>query len=363
MPAPSHQKQAIAIIAGVAGIALVVVLVAIGVFVRQRGASTSPQGVLAGVGGPARVPASEVAKLDFAQTQATFQQTFPSATLERNQARLFLSGSGYDTAAFTWNDERNHIVRVDLLASKGAVDGVAIGNALKPHFGRHFRAQGQYLGVNYRGGAGLDVNTDSGHFFLRAAPSADERVDWQARGRALWALMGNVALGGKAQLDQAAQKRLVGYRLSEIAKIDPATPVDRAEAHVNEMVPGSAATQVSDLTLFTLADHPWFGSVSLNWENKPNGRLTTFHLWHPTGKSDLSNPEAIATCLEPVLGKPEVRVTDHLKNERIYQWTKQYYEQGANITQNNVWLRVPTSERGTAHFRQVLTTLDGCGRL
>ena len=359
----ARPKHAIVFVAAVAGFGVLAMLVAIGIFARQRRASSMPAGAVAEVGGPARVAASQVAKLDFALTQAAFKQAFPTAALDGDKARLFLSGSAFDTAAFTWNDERNHIIRVDLFASKGAVDGATLGHALKPHLGRHFRAQNQYLGASYRGNAGLDIDTGTAHFFLRAAPSADERTDWQARGRALWTLMGKTALGATSTLDPAAQKLLVGYRLSEIAKVDPATPVERAEAHVNQIVPGSLATQVIDLALLVLADHPWFGSVSLSWENKPQGRMTTLQLWNPTGRSDLANPDAIAKCLEPVLGKAEVRVSDHLKNQRIHQWTKAYYERGGNITQNNVWLRLPAGENGTAHFRNLLTTLDECGRL
>jgi len=220
----------------------------------------------------------------------------------------------------------------------------------------------QTLGARYPDSS-LTIDPESGQFIFRSEPPDNQRTDWQARGQALWTLMRNVGLGAQLPLDAKAAQVLTGYALSEVAsRIDTNVRVDKAEAHVTTQLPGSVARQGTDLELTVYLDHPWFGSLSLHWENEKNGRLRTLQLWNPAHRNDLADRDAIAACLEPALGKAKVTITDHLEQERLYQWNLQtHYTDGGNITSNNVWLKLPPDAAAAPRFKAILTTLNGCG--
>jgi len=308
------------------------------------------------------IPAVQLGAAELEQTQVAFQKQFPSAELEGEKARVVLNGSAFESAILTWNPERTRIIRVDLLASKGVVDVGAVGKALEQQLGRQYVPGRQALGARYPDSS-LTITPGSGQFIFRSEPPDGERTDWQARGQALWTLMRNAGLGTQLPFDPKATQLLKGYSLSEVAsRIDTNTLVDQAEAHVMAQLPGSAARQGVDLELTVYLDHPWFGSLSLHWENEKNGRLHSLQLWKPAHRDDLADRDAIAACLEPAIGKAKVTITDHLKQERLYQWNLEtHYRDGGNITSNNVWLKLPPDGAAAPRFKAVLTALHGCG--
>lgn len=375
-PLKYQRTSATILVLAVVGAVLLVVVSAVGFFV-MRAVSASRAAAAAGrapsdtgtgtatAAAPdgASVPAAQLATAELELTQVAFQKQFPSAELDGERARVVLSGSAFESALLTWNPERTRIGRVDLLSSKGAVDVGAIGKALERQLKRQYVPGKQALGARYPDSS-LTIDPASGQFIFRSEPPDGERTDWQGRGQVLWTLMRNVGLGAPLTVDPKAAQLLTGYALGEVAsRIDANVLVDQAEARVTAALPGSVASQGIDLKLVVFLDHPWFGSLSLHWENERNGRLRTLQLWNPAHRDNLADREAIAACLEPVLGKAKVTITDHLKQERLYQWNLQtHYTDGGNITANNVWLRLPPDATAAARFKAILNALSGCGR-
>lgn len=366
-PLKYHRTNTVVVAVVVASAAFLIVVTLVVVFVARTagssgaGASGATRGGANAPGG-ATVSAAQLATTELAQTQVAFQKQFPSAELTGEQARVVLSGSNFESALLTWNPERTRISRVNLIASKGAVDAGAVGQALEQHLGRQYVPGRQSLGATYPDG-GLTISPDSGQFIFRSEEPDGQRTDWEARGRALWILMRNVGLDAQLPLDAKATQLLTGYTLSEVAsRVDTNVRVNEAEAHVTARLPGSVARRGTDLELSVYLDHPWFGSLSLRWVNEKDGRLRTLQLWNPARRDDLADRAAIAACLEPVLGKAKETITDHLKQERLYQWNlRTHYTDGGNITANNVWLQIPPDATAAARFKAILTTLDGCG--
>jgi len=371
-PLKYHRSSATIVVLAVVGAVLLVVVAAVGFFVVRAvsasgavaaGRASSDTGTAAAAApAGASVPAAQLATVELELTQVAFQKQFPSAELDGERARVVLSGSDFESASLTWNPERTRIARVDLLCSKGAVNVGSIGKALEKQLGRQYVPGRQALGARYPDSS-LTIDPESGQFIFRSDPPDGERTDWQGRGQALWTLMRNVGLGAQLAVDPKAAQLLTGYALSEVAsRIDANVPVDEAEARVTAALPGSVASQGTDLKLLVYVDHPWFGSLSLHWDNAKNGRLRTLQLWKPAQRDDLADRDAIAACLEPVLGKAKVTITDHLKQERLYQWNLQtHYTDGGNITANNVWLRLPPDATAAARFKAILNALNGCG--
>lgn len=362
-PLKYHRTNTVVIAVVVASAAFMSVVTAVVLFAAR---STGSPGVAAPGGantpGGATVSAAQLAATELEQTQVAFQKQFPSAELSGEQARVVLSGSNFESALLTWNPERTRIGRVNLIASRGAVDAGAVGQALEQHLRRQYVPGRQALGATYPDSS-LTISPDSGQFIFRSEAPDGQRTDWEARGQALWSLMRNVGLGAQLPLDAKATQLLTGYTLSEVAsRVDTNVRVNEAEAHVMARLPGSVARQGTDLELSVYLDHPWFGSLSLRWINEKEGRLRTLQLWNPARREDLADRAAIAACLEPVLGKAKESITDHLKQERLYQWNlKTHYTDGGNITSNNVWLKLPPDATAATRFKAILTTLDGCG--
>lgn len=362
-PLKYHRTNTVVVAVVVASAAFLIVVTLVVVLV---GRSTGSRGVTARGGasipGSATVSAAQLATTELAQTQVAFQKQFPSAELTGEQARVVLSGSNFESALLIWNPERTRISRVNLIASKGAVDAGAVGQALEQHLGRQYVPGRQSLGATYPDSS-LTISPDSGQFIFRSGAPDGQHTDWEARGQALWTLMRNVGLGAQLPLDANATRLLKGYTLSEVAsRVDTKVRVDAAEAHVMARLPGSVARRGTDLELSVYLDHPWFGSLSLRWLNEKDGILRTLQLWKPARRDDLADRAAIAACLEPVLGKAKETITDHLKQERLYQWNlRTHYTDGGNITANNVWLQIPPDATAAARFKAILTTLDGCG--
>lgn len=339
-----------------ATLAIAVVVSVVGFAVQQTASVTGGGARLGGV------QAAKLATTPLGTTQVAFGQQFPSAVLDENRARLALAGSPFDSAILSWNDERNRVVGVSLLASEGQVDVGPLVADLKRHLGSRFISRDSQLGATYPAGTYLNLNPKGSSFHFHSEPDDDARTDWEARGEAVWKLMGLVALGATTSLDARDRGLLVGYPLSKVATIDPTLVIDAAESSVASALPGSVATQSSELELEVLVDHPWFGSASLTWENKQGGWLNQLKLWSPRNEP-LSDPEGVARCLEPLLGKPEVRVTDHLKGEKSYQWKgSDYWKDGAHMGGNNLWLRMPHEKSVSKRFRDTLTVLDRCGQ-
>lgn len=368
-PLRYHRTNTVVLVLVAVGTVFAVGLAAVGFFVARAagtaGSSRTPFPVVESTPstpGGTTVPAAQLALAELEQTQVAFHKQFPSAELSGEKARVVLSGSAFESASLTWNPERDRIIRVDLLASKGAVDVGAVGRALEQQLRRQYVPGRQALGARYPDSS-LTIDPESGQFIFQSEPADGQRTDWQARGQALWTLMRNVALGAQLPLDASAARLLTGHTLGEVAsRIDTNVVVDSAEKHVAAALPGSVARQGTDLELSVYLDHPWFGSLSLRWDNEKHGRLRTLQLWKPARRDDLVDRDAIAACLEPVLGKAKVTVTDHLKQERLFQWNLQtHYTDGGNITSNNVWLRLPPDATAAPRFKAILTTLDGCG--
>src|SRR5690606_10029062 len=131
------------------------------------------------------------------------------------------------------------------------------------------------------------------------------------------------------------------HTLSEIAKIDPKVDVTEAEAKAGSLLAGSVAESSIDLGIRVFVDHPWFGAATLHWANKENGVMTSMQLWNPVGTTALMGPEQIVRCLEPVLGKAEVRITDQLTKARSFSWNQGLSGESARIGQNNLRYVLP----------------------
>jgi hypothetical protein len=206
----------------------------------------------------------------------------------------------------------------------------------------------------------LTLQSDGSFLGFHSKPS-DTRVDWKARARALWTLLANVGLGASRAQQSGDRALLVGHPLGDLAKLDPGTVVDQAEAHVRSLFPGAAATQSSALEIEVLSSHPWFGSATLSWENAENAELSELKLWHPPGSDQLTDTGKIVRCLQPVLGKPEESITDHLKKERSYLWPgTDYWKDGANMGGNNVWFRMPGGSKSKRRLAAIVSALDAC---
>ena len=315
-------------------------------------------------------PAPTVPKLDcrdFATTQltedqASFLKRFPTAEVDKQTARLALTGCDYDSAFVEWNNEKTHVFNIRLFSS-GAPDATAIISRCQPFFGRQFNTKNAgYRGAIYNADARLQLSPDARTLNVESHPNPGARTDWQARGDALWAVAKHVVLGAKLELTARQRPLLSGYSLERLAKIDTDVPVTKAVAHISKVLPGSTAKDVSDLRIVVLIDHPWFGQADLTWKNEENGPLSTLSVGHPVGTGNLADPQAVATCLEPVLGKAEARITNQLSQARTFFWKQKFPKEHGNITQTNFWYQLPGGKQRAVRFRAIVEQLAGCAR-
>lgn len=350
-------SSSVPLVLAVVGVAVAMAMGLVMYLVAGRAASLP-------TGGLGRVAPAALAKAELSQSPATFIETYGGEQLDSPQVRLYLSGGPFELAIVGWNDERSFITSVTLVSIDKGTDTGAIVKALKEYLGPHFETEQSYSGAIYPGGAMLQLSADGSTFQFRSPPKDDARTDWQARARALWTVVANVGLGGSRQQGPGERELLMGHPLSALAKIDPTVVVDQAEAHVRSVFPDVVAEQSSDLELQVLSDHPWFGSVTLEWENKAGAHLKELRLWNPANSRTLTDPAGIARCLTPILGPPEERVTDHLKQTKSYQWKgTSYWEDGANMGTNNISFHMPQTPEAKQRLESIVTGLDRCGRL
>ena len=299
------------------------------------------------------VAASELARADLAQTPAAFIDEFGGEALDELRVQLWVSGSPFEIATVEWNREGTFITSVSLVTMDEKPDKGPLIERIQPYLGNRFTRREGSFGARYDADAGLMLTGEVFHFWSQ--PNEDQDDAWQARGRALWTVLGNVALGGKRKFAPGERELLVGHPLRAFAEIDPGVVVDRAEAHVRTLFPRVHVEQSTELELEVECDHPWFGSVTLSWRNEPGARLSLLQLSHPASHRDLPDREGIVRCLEPILGAPQVYIDD-LTRVRSYSW------QGADMINKYIWFHLPNSEAAKSRLRAILSALDRCGR-
>ena len=325
-----------------------------------KNASTGPVVVAKSLSEP-EVACQQLANTSFSEGQQAFQKRIPNAAIDKRHARLKLAGCDYDSAYIGWNADGSHIVSV-LLSSSKKVDQKAILAKIAPSLGGQLDTKKSKYTANYRGGAILHLSPDARSLRVASEPDQRARTDWQARGEALWAVARHGGLGAKLELSQVQRKLLSGYSLGEVAKVDPDVPITQATAHCERLLPGAVAGSVSDLTIDVFVDHPWFGEVRLAWKNEENGKLETFSVGHPAGVDRLDHQAAVADCLEPVLGKAQVKVTNQLTQERTYQWLAGFPKEHGSVYKTYLWYDLPGGKQRARRFHAILERLDRCGR-
>ncbi|HEX6271887.1 MAG TPA: hypothetical protein VFZ53_02550 [Polyangiaceae bacterium] len=154
----------------------------------------------------------------------------------------------------------------------------------------------------------------------------------------------------------------VRYPLRSLSGVDTSVDIDGSRAHLLGLFPGIDSKRHGDeLRHVVPLEHPWFSAVELGWKNEPAGKLTSVAFKPPAGLDKFENQKEIGDCLAKGLGKPEIRVTDHLAGEQSYFWGRHFPKAWANLYSGYLWLTFQ-SPRGIAPvtFPDVVRTLDGC---
>jgi hypothetical protein len=152
------------------------------------------------------------------------------------------------------------------------------------------------------------------------------------------------------------------YAMRSLLGVDTAVDIDRSGAHVLGLFPGIESRRHGDELRYVVPlEHRWFSAAELGWKNERAGKLTSVAFQPPAGDDKFRNQQEIGDCLARRLGKPEVRVTDHLAGEQSYFWGRHFPKAWANLYSSYLWLTFQ-DPRGIAPvtFADVVRALDGC---
>lgn len=309
-----------------------------------------------------RATSAEFAAISPASSLEQLKRRFAFGTVDERRISLALDDPRWSMTTLDFAPDGSHIVAVYLHPIDAGLDRRTIVAGLEPLVGRRFRVSDDNTYVELEEGR-LHVGENGSLSFGVEVPDEDTELDWRAVMVALWTLM-RVAYfeAPPASLDAATRERLSGYTLARAATAEVTGTVEGAFRTVAAVLPATSANLSSGLSVKVPLDHPWFRSVTLTWKNEPNGRLESMQIW--SLRERFEDPEAIARCLTPLAGEPEVSVSDHLRNERTWRWNhgSGWWERGIGIYRNSITARMAPGPDLQDHYRAILTTLDRCGR-
>ncbi len=260
------------------------------------------------------------------------------------------AGGPYKSVTFRWSkNERSapNEIELDSEEHEGTHGEEAI-DALRRHFpGLHdgsYRWAHTTIRVDeHRGDASFEIDGTR-----RSNPLFDRQLE---AGRQV---LLNVVFGTPISVSdkEIADVLGSGYRIADVGKIDPATPIEGAHDTVTRLFPG-ADTSRRDTFKIPL-DHPIFVSADLGWTNAPNGPLHRLDL-RVSDAYKASRP-LLAKCLEQKLGvPPRETVTDYAAGKK-----------DISFTIGTIRLKLQQSDVDVSYgpydgsFAQLFNALDGC---
>ena len=154
----------------------------------------------------------------------------------------------------------------------------------------------------------------------------------------------------------------VGYPMRSLLGVGTAVDIDGSNAHMLGLFPTITSKRRADELNYTVPlSHPWFSAAELGWKNERAGKLTSVSFKPPAGDDKFKNQKEIGDCLAKGLGKPEVRVIDHVAGEQSYFWGRHFPKAWANLYSGYLWLTFKSPEGiAPVTLATVVRTLDGC---
>jgi hypothetical protein len=344
-----------------ASVLIPILITAIGGLVAFFGSQSGPGGML----GPkfADVAAQSVAQSEQALAGAVGVESSGSGHLA-----IYFTGSSFDYAVFSWDDEYpDHAYSFGLYSMESNDQIGTVVQWLEYYLGHRFGLSEYGDGWTWRwADAYINVAADGTSVTYHSTPGDDP--DWQARSQLMWTVFLASATGQDLKLDPAVKQRWLGtgYTLAEIAKLDVTVTVDQALAEVRSKFPGSTVDESYSLSFEIPVDHPWFRVLEIEWENEAGGQVDDCDLWPPARTNQFPDQRAIKTCLEKTYGKAEVSEVDHLKKKYNYSWHPKSMD---SMTVHDHMLSVYLVESSWQRenkpsqkaWTKLMRALDGCG--
>jgi hypothetical protein len=364
--APYPGAPASSPIAGIAVFAMIVLVIVGGVVpllaLRRAGRSGSPA-ISLGASGMAQAALAGIA-LDV--TPEKLEAVTHVGADADYRMRVPLSGSRFDAVTFNWDKENlGHVSEIFLNCSGAQPEDETIRRKLHDLLGRRFEKsesfqwQDSHLYFSPSGGVlSIGVTIASGN---------DKNPHWKPQIEALWDVV-REAIGIPLKVDVNKVRDYLGRGepLGALAKLDPATDIDRSHNALARLFPGVTTRPFIDLDHTVAIDHPWYGEAQLSWKNKAGSRLATVDVRPPPGATKFPNQREIEACVESAFGKPYRRSDpDHLRGD----WDTTWQPTGGGeirVYQHMVAINVADNpfakDMPRATWNKTLATLDRCGR-
>lgn len=297
----SQPKTPVAVLAGAAIAAFVVIGAAIAFAALGRGGA----GGVAGVRG---MDAATVKSIDLAKTPDQMGK-LPGANPSSSEGYVYinLDHELWQSATFGWDKQHlDHVRNVSLNAHSQQKLPAAVLERAKAQLGT--LRESSTGGHSYHGpGANLSLSDTAISISVHKYEEG-----WKERVQALWIVLKHAAFNASETLPTAKLRDVLntGYPLERLTKVPIDVDIDGSQAALKRVIPGvtgkGAKYRVG-------VGHPWIEYADLNWKNEAKGKLSGVNLFYPPSFSLKAQREEVEGCLTPLLGKPKESVSDHAK--------------------------------------------------
>jgi hypothetical protein len=307
-----------------------------------------------GVTGP---DGEDLAKLDLNQTPAKMKDALGGNGSETS-LYVKLSSDRYDYMTLSWDQKRLQHPETFYIKTKdpGKPD-LALKAALEQKLGCPFDENGNWMWNQARLGYDLKNGSISGGTDVDRGGDK-ENPYWKRQFDAVWRIAVSAAFGQKLPVTDAEAKEVLGtgYAFASLKNVSGLT-VENAQTEIQKLFPG-ARFEDDRMKAEVAIDHPMFRQAELEWKNEQGARLYHFGLRDRPGPMGYAGKhDAMAKCLTPALGNPEVNQTDYLKKKQDYSFQVGKTRVYVSSSWLYLYLDAPLEP---AEWSRLITAIDAC---
>jgi hypothetical protein len=255
---------------------------------------------------------ADLARLSLSGSPKAVGRAAPASEVSNGSVRIHMKAgvSEYERVDLDWPSEDTSAPNaMRLRPENGAKQpdvAVALGRWLPLHDGRY-----EWGAVSFR----VDEPDGDARFGIRRTVDGKPNTLFDRQLEAARQVLLNAAFGLPVTVSDAelADTLGTGYAVAAVARSNVfALPLEQGLPFVTAHYPTATGRGSSVLTI--PLDHPLIRSVTLRWDNKPGGMITTVEL--QTTDAYAGARDLFATCLQPRLGAPNVEVSDYAAGKK-----------------------------------------------